>query len=318
MIAGEYSALLPGHWALAVACTGGVVAEASRASSWRIERALHEGPWTPAHPVSDPFRFAAAAVHEMEKRGFSPCAVKTSSITTHDALGPKTGVGTSASATVAIVAACAAAQPGATGDSTPQSEVHDIAKTAHASAQGGRGSGYDIATIVTGGLVAWNAAEGRARSLPWPGSLHTALVHTGLSASTTHQIRAWETAIPSSRRRQAMTSLFTTTDAVIEAFDAQDVATILRALSATQEALLAFDDRWDLGIAPPPLRTLCDAIGETGPVARISGAGGGDSILVFADTESALDAALTVCTRSGLRIVTTALPGPSVVVERVQ
>ena len=197
MLAGEYSVLGPTGEALAIAVQPGVEATCEPSSTWRLVRGETGETWEDGSAVTEAFTFAHAAILAAQK-AFTPVAPLT--ITTRSlqaaSSGGKRGLGTSASATVAVAAAVQYAATGAVDHRT----LLPVALDAHTTAQQGRGSGYDVATIVYGGLVRWRPARlaGEAHSpyevtrLTMPDSLHLLAAYSGKSASTTQFIQRIE------------------------------------------------------------------------------------------------------------------------------
>ena len=315
MIAGEYSVLLPGGWALAVATRGGVTARATPSESWSFQREELKLNWVPGDAPMGPVRFGSAVTEALRRRGVAPLALSTTSGAIGGHGGPKQGLGSSASAVVAMVAAAIEADRRRHASALHPSLLLEIACESHADAQGGRGSGYDVATIATGGLVAFQPTKGEVVSIPWPADLHACLIHTGGSAKTPDRIAAWEALGDVESRATLMEPLSATTQGVIHAFRAGHPEKILPAIAATQDALICLDDDHALGIAPATARGICGAIRAAGAIPRISGAGGGDSILAFASSPAILlDAARRARSAGGIPLDVD-LPGPAVQVH---
>jgi mevalonate kinase len=314
MIAGEYSVLLTDGWSLSVTCDAGIVAHAVPAPKWSVCRADLSMTWCPGEEVPEPLRFAAAAIEVLQQEGLPPCALETRLHSPPAIAGSKVGIGGSASSTVSLIAAALGSAQGLTEreNGLDPDEVASLALVAHQRAQDGRGSGYDVASVAHGGVLAWNASRREAKPLSWPDELHAQLVYTGMSASTTALLGRWERAVLPATREETMRDLRESTDAVIASFQTLHVPDILEALRHTQGALLAFDDAHDLAIVPGDVRALCDAVHEQGAVARVSGGGGGDSLLVFADTAMRLERALRAAEAAGGTALTLNLPAPGV------
>src|SRR5207244_938155 len=103
----------------------------------------------------------------------------------------KIGLGTSAATTVAVVAAVLAAHGVAIDRPTFRRQVFRLALVAHTRAQGGRGSGIDVAAAAHGGLIeygrcapSWQRRIDRPTATaldiargPWPGLHIESLPH---------------------------------------------------------------------------------------------------------------------------------------------
>lgn len=186
LLLGEYAVLEEGGLGLAVAPEARArgVARAVRASGRGSGMLADNGP---PHPVSrvrgvtpaetlvwpgdtgilggvaDRLERVLGALHE-------PREIEIDTRALFRADGRKRGFGSSAALTVVLTALwsrlAGSADPGATFD---EDFLH-LAIDAHRAAQGGRGSGYDVATSVTGGFVLFTGgAVPRARRvrLPW-------------------------------------------------------------------------------------------------------------------------------------------------------
>ena len=253
MVAGEYSVLGPDGYALAFAVSPGLTAACRPAGRWRLERADIPEPWEEGQPVPGTFRYVHAALD----RTAPPHSVVIARAAT-GAIGAgarKPGVGGSASAAVLGAAISLAAR----GEPLRRDTVLAGALTAHAAGQGGRGSGYDVATIVHGGLVLWRPARlaggvstpaGEARRLEWPKGLHVIAGYTGQSASTTRllgalEARAQADSVGTLRR---LARLGEPVRDLAEAFEDRDVQRVLVALARCHEALLSWDAAERLGV----------------------------------------------------------------------
>lgn len=84
--------------------------------------------------------------------------------------GRKRGFGSSAALTVVLTALWRRLAAGGEGGSADEAALVELAVEAHRAAQGGRGSGYDVATSATGGLVLFTGGARpsvRRVELPW-------------------------------------------------------------------------------------------------------------------------------------------------------
>jgi mevalonate kinase len=87
--------------------------------------------------------------------------------------GQKTGIGSSAALTVALVAALGKSD-----------DVFVKALLAHSELQGGAGSGVDVAAAVYGGLIEYEMKTRSVSHIGWPDGLAWRLLWTGSSVST--------------------------------------------------------------------------------------------------------------------------------------
>lgn len=292
MIAGEYAVLGPSGEALAIAVAPGLEVTATPAPEWSLERADVGVRWELGDgPVPPELRFAGAAL-KATLRAVGPTSPHRLSTRVLGGTGTgdhKPGIGGSASACVGVVAAVSAAA----GASVRPGDLLPIALDAHLGAQDGRGSGYDVATIAHGGLVHWrptrlagvgSVLEGEARRLDWPDGLAVISGYTGRSASTGGFI-AKLTALAEGDRVGAardLAAIGAPVGRVIDAFVAGSVPDILAGLSACNTALAEWDSRRSLSIVTPEVDAMIALARAAGAVAKVSGAGGGDSVLAFA------------------------------------
>lgn len=176
----------------------------------------------------------------------------------------KLGLGSSAALTVALTAAL----------------------RAHRRFQHGAGSGLDVAAAVHGGVVQLAGAGGAVRHHPWPDGLAWLAIWSGESASTPDLLRRYEAF------RQAEPLRFGRHDAgmraiaaaVARAWERQELATLLRALADYDDALRSLDAGAGLGIYTPAHERLARLAALEGAVYKVSGAGGGDFGIAFADS----------------------------------
>ena len=182
---------------------------------------------------------------------------------------------------------------------------------AHRAAQGGRGSGYDVATSLTGGLVMFDPTTLAVTPLAWPRGLHAAVFTCGQGAKTVDyiaRVESWREEDPESF--EACVDPFANeTEDLVRAFQKGDVAWILGAAAQVQEELGTFDRIGELGILAAGQHQLLGAIEDAGAVGRTSGAGGGDSVWALADDADTLDRATKAAAELGFQRVDVAFPG---------
>ena len=300
MIAGEYSVLAGGE-ALAMAVEPGVEAAAEPSEVWELARADSHVSWREGWPVPEDLRFAhAALVAAREELGepMAPLRIVTRTLGGVATGGGKPGAGGSASATVAVVGAVFLAA----GHALRDHAILGPALRSHLAAQGGRGSGYDIATIVYGGLIRWRPAQVAAAGahapayeaarLPWPEGLHVLAGYTGRSASTSSFLAALDRAALADRAGLAaeLHGLGARVTRLIDAFAAADVRAVLDGVRDCHAALCAWDRERRLGVMPPEVAQAIALAEACGAAAKVSGAGGGDSVLAFAPDAATLAA----------------------------
>ena len=294
MIAGEYAVLGPTGESLAMTVHPGLEVCAERAEDWRLSRADGGASWRTGEPVPADLTFAHAALMEARKgRALSPHHIETRVAPQVGSGIRKPGVGGSASATVGVVAAVLAAA----GEPLRAEEILSIGVRTHRQVQSGFGSGYDVATISTGGLVCWRparlaggAGEREALRIPWPQGLQVLAGYTGRSASTTGLLTRLEDQVQSDRAAflRGLTRLGAPVGQLIDAFVEADLEQIFAQVKACHEALCSWSDQVELPVVTPEVRAMIALAEESGAVAKVSGAGGGDSVLAFSDDASVL------------------------------
>ncbi len=193
--------------------------------------------------------------------------------------GRKLGLGTSAAVTVGLLHA-AAADAGWPHDAD---WLVEQGMAAHGAAQGGRGSGYDIATVAHGGLIAYRRPPPQATPLPWPDGLFAAALWTGRPADTAAALRRGV-----QDDEAGMSAIGDCAETLLAAFESSDVGRILDALAGCEGAFTQLVSRHP-HLLPPESKRLAAVISDAGAVTRSSGAGGGDCMLAFADDNEVID-----------------------------
>ena len=320
MLAGEYSVLAPQGRAIAVALPFGVRGELTKAEQWELARPESGARWLPVDGLA-----AAPPALRYAAQAFSECSTRWGSLPPHRLLlasasantpgpaedrvsagGPsaKRGYGGSAAASVATVAACWAARAGLdTGVEVPTAEIAELAHAAHRSAQGHRGSGYDIHTIVRGGLVETRLVDGapRSRSMAWPEGLLMLAGYCGRSASTRRQLRKLEALMRRDAQQATndLCALGRPVTELVEALERADLRTVLAAVRRAHRAVLSWDQKYQLGIVTPAIARMVAIAEEHQAAAKISGAGAGDSVLALASSRPRLEQLAHAWRRAG-------------------
>lgn len=301
MIAGEYAVLgdSPEAVALAVAVEPGVRARAEPSAGWRLAREDDGLEWAAGQPAPEGLRFIHAAWAQaralLDRAGVAPRRLVTrgSALVGEPAAG-KRGVGGSASATVAVTALLcdlAGVDPLHARD-----EVLRLALAAHRTAQGGRGSGYDVATVLWGGLVCWRPTAangaGAAKRMPWPAGLALHAAFSGRGARTTSFIERVERldAADHTALTQELAHLGACAHELVDAFADADFAALSCAARRCHAELAAWDRRHDLGVITSEVAQMVAVAEQHGVAAKVSGAGGGDSVIALTDDRERLDA----------------------------
>ena len=325
MLAGEYAVLGPSGEALAVAVSPCLEARAEPSGQWSLVRSDLGTTWVEGEAVPSELAFAHAALQTV--RDACADAMAPHRISTHAPAvttdSTKRGLGSSASVAVAVTAALCAATSG----TLEKSQVLDLALKAHRSAQGGLGSGYDVATITMGGLVHWRPARvagasaggHEAETIDWPKDLHMIAGYTGQSASTPRfldRLQAIATDEATALTHELM-ALGRPVAHLIQAFRQGALDEVLAGIEACHQALAAWDLARSLGVMTPAIEAMVRGAQSVGAGAKVSGAGGGDSVVAFAKDPAVLEALAAAWTAEGFVPMTINVhhPGVSMVSE---
>ncbi|MBT9554616.1 MAG: hypothetical protein IV100_01250 [Myxococcales bacterium] len=285
MVAGEYSVLRPGGLALAFAAGVAIEVEAwrvpSEADGLQLVRRDTGAAWKRAGEVPADLRFLLAGLRAGGLTAGRVAAWAPRGTGIGDA---KQGLGGSAAA---VVAGLLVAHRLRDIPIDPDRFV-TAAVVAHAAEQGGRGSGYDVATIALGGATLWRvdhtdgaaAVSGTATALPLPTGLEIMTGFAGNSASTTKLVGRAMAALSPAERDAALEALGRPVGPLVAAVSAGDALAMRRAADDANDALRHFDRLTGAGIMTDRLETLLAAARELAPC-RVSGAGGGDSVIAF-------------------------------------
>jgi len=258
-------------------------------------------------PVPEPFVFAARALDEVfrvqakEALGLELALSPSPSA----AGGQKLGMGGSARASVLATEAGRFVLEA-------KADALKLALLAHASAQGGTGSGADVAACFAGGVIRYRrysteplsvaSREGRlgaalAQSepvevfrLPAP-KLAMLFAYTGQAASTTVQVREIEQRLVGEKRARFAARAEEWGNAFEDALLKSDLPGLVEACDELQAGLASLGP-----LETEATRRILALAKSHGAAAKISGAGGGDGCVAFCADEGAraeLAAALT-------------------------
>src|SRR5690606_14318069 len=104
----------------------------------------------------------------------------------------KLGFGSSSALAAALSAVLLRARPGEATTRSAQ-EILKLAVKAHLEFQGGKGSGVDVATAMSGGLIAFALRPDlRIKELKWPPGVAFSIMWSGRPASTLERLRKLE------------------------------------------------------------------------------------------------------------------------------
>jgi phosphomevalonate kinase len=204
--------------------------------------------------------------------------------------GHKLGLGSSAAVAVALTAALARVA----GLELDRGEVFDLANAAHRAAQGGSGSGGDVAASTYGGLLRY-VRDTTPTPLVWPAGLTMLVVVTGTGSSTTDlvgRVADYAASDPAGYRAD-LDQLIALAECAPAAVRSADL--FLELASDYFDALRRLDAHAHAGIVTDRHRQLQELAAQHSAVFKTSGAGGGDVGLAFSRSGApALELAATL------------------------
>jgi phosphomevalonate kinase len=194
--------------------------------------------------------------------------------------GTKLGLGASAAVTVAAAGTLLAREGRPLHDARVRAELVRLCVASHRAAQGGRGSGGDVAASVHGGVVrvALRGAEVEVTPTAVPADFTLRLFRLGRSVSTPEMLRYVETLASSESLRHA--ALMDSLVSAAEAFGRDPIDSLrtqLRRLTALGVAA-------GVEMVPRAGWALAAAAEAVGGAAKPSGAGGGDLAVALVPT----------------------------------
>lgn len=212
--------------------------------------------------------------------------------------GRKLGLGSSAAAAVAACGAWMFSQ----GVDVQEGlgSIVELSHAGHRTAQGGRGSGVDIAASAHGGVLRFRPGE-PVVSLPLP-RLEVAAVDTGQSASTAELLAAVEAYRAREPRGHAehLRALSQTAVDFDAALVSQDTASLLRLADEYGLRMASLGEASGTPIVTETLSHVARLARAVGGAAKPSGAGGGDLAVAFFETRDALERFSRECEAVGL------------------
>ncbi len=195
----------------------------------------------------------------------------------------KLGLGSSAAAAAVAVGATFAAAGADLARDRPLLFV--LAERAHRAAQGGRGSGADVAAAVFGGVMAYGrTAEAAPKIEPLSARpIEVIVFSAGTSRSTADAVRTIEALAARDPARHAarMTEIRDAADAFLRGWQAADGGAVVAAARDAGVALAALERDAGIDIWTDPVRAAATLAEELGGTAKPSGAGGGDVGVAF-------------------------------------
>ena len=220
--------------------------------------------------------------------------------------GRKIGIGSSAALSVALAFALGELEP---GDRDPMTVAHD----SHLGFQGGRGSGVDIATSGTGGLVEYCMEERAASRLAMPAGLECRLVWSGSSASTDKKLEQ----LSSIDLQSSVDALVSAAKIMATAWESGSVSDVLDRYRDYIEILQVFSADHGLGVFDAGHDELTALASDAGLVYKPCGAGGGDIGVLMSDNAARADEFIAESLPNGFRLRDLQLDEQGAQVQRV-
>ena len=296
---GEY-AVLDGSPALVAAISARArVRITSQASGWSVTARQHDvrrTPLVPGKPSAFPLLDVVLAEFQVTTGALAPCAIELDTAAFFGgANGQKRGLGSSAALLTALYGAVTAALGAA-----PPADMLGRLRALHDAFQGRPGSGGDLAASLQGGVIQYRLeASGSAEtgSVTLPDSVGFACVCTGQAASSPAFVRGyrdWQTAQPAlAAERQA--ALDRVARDGCDALVAGEAPAFLAAVAAYGELLAELGRVWGAPIVTAEHEQLNQLAERYGVTYKVSGAGGGDMGVAFAEDTERLAAFVTAC-----------------------
>ncbi|MBT8131531.1 MAG: hypothetical protein KJO35_04620 [Gammaproteobacteria bacterium] len=211
--------------------------------------------------------------------------------------GKKMGFGSSAALTVAAATALQGATP----------ELATLVET-HRAAQNGRGSGFDIAAAIEGGVINFRSQPLQAQPVSLPADLYLCGVWTGQSASTSSLLRELDAA---DNRSQAIDELCKEAEQAIGGL-AGDAASWVAAVARYSTALQRFAAQTSLPVFAGGHSAVAEIAKNSDIAYKPSGAGGGDIGVAASTDKAALESFGRLLRASGVSVFDLEIAGQGV------
>jgi len=322
VISGEYAVLI-GAPAIAVALDRRAIVNIENATednhvvttpgftngSWRFSTSDDgEITWHDKLPKSGlPLVEAAFAMADFDARVAKSFSIDTRAFA-DESTRRKFGLGSSAAAITALVAALCEL-------GVQESDVGQAALAAHLRFQNGLGSGVDIATSLTGGVIEYRMGD--AVNLvrhSWPEDLFYTILWSGRPASTHVRIAKFDQL---NLHDSTVSALVEAANNVASVWGGQRAAEICASLRVYTETLHQFDFAHTLGIFAAGHDRLFAASNSSKVLYKPCGAGGGDIGIALSLDSSALADYVAGAEKLGFHALSVAVDSNGLVVSKV-
>ena len=239
--------------------------------------------------------------------------------------GKKIGFGSSAAATVAVIASVLAYHE----YEFTKEEVYKLATIAHYFAQGKVGSAFDVAASTYGGIFVYKRFDPKwlqekvddGIGLPdivdykWPGlyveelgdfsDFCMAVGWSGESASTTDAIKKMQSFKKSHslEYNRVMNEISQTAENFVSAWKKGDSETAWKCVRQNKQLLRELTEKSGVNIETPQLKLLAELAEEYGGAGKLSGAGGGDCGIAISFNEYVLQGIKEKWEENGIKVV---------------
>ncbi len=205
----------------------------------------------------------------------------------------KTKLGLGSSAATAVAAVAAMFETAGQSIEGQQDLIFRVADAAHRAAQGGVGSGADVAAAVYGGFLKFSrSSDGKASiaPLPMPNNLHLVVFWTEKPASTRSYVQAVQNyaRVAPSSYKMLVGALRTTADRFVSELQAGRSTAAVAAAGRYGRQMADLGKAVGIPIFTEAFERAAALAREVGGEAKPSGAGGGDiGVALFATPEAA-------------------------------
>lgn len=247
--------------------------------TWRFEPGADGKPEWLDRPPDGGLPIVEAALRQSRSDAAAAITIDTRQFRDRNS-GQKLGLGSSAAACTALLAALTCHR----GDALPDTrEFVDL----HREVQGRRGSGVDVAASVHGGLLAFRMADAEPAPLDWPSGLEYRYLWSGKSADTVARLKRFD---HRNAHRATLRALIEAAEAVAHKWTTASPAEVLELLDEYGRVLRHFGIDHGLGIFDAGHDVIADHAQDAGLVYKPCGAGGGDIGIVLGVDAGAIDA----------------------------
>jgi len=185
--------------------------------------------------------------------------------------------------------------------------AHTLAQRAHRAAQGGIGSGADVAAAVYGGTICFARRETEIDVYPieLPDGVEVIVFSTGTPSSTVDHLHALEGISESARapREQRIAAIGALANDFLSGCAKNDARALVETAARANAELEALGRVIELPIVTPAFAAAAKLAGELGGAAKPSGAGGGDVGVAFLTDRGAAETFRQRAPHLGLEIL---------------